>query len=170
MEKYRTLAPRFGALILDLILLLPLAIFDEQIKNAGFSQPVKWALFFIIGLAEIMYYVVMHGLYGQTVGKMLMKVKVLDISEAAVKFRQALIRDLPPLLFTAGSFVLFYPLNPNEIDPNSPDYWKNPFLTLILIWSVADLLSALTNVKRRALHDYLAGTVVVRLNQNSEAE
>ena len=169
MEKYQTLSSRFWALILDIILLLPLVIIAESIKSAGFSAEVKPVLFLLISLVQTTYYIVMHGVFGQTVGKMLMKIKVLDVSESAIKFRQAIIRDLPQLLSTVGSFIFYYPLSPDEIDPNSPDYWKNPFFVLIFIWGVADLLSVLTNDKRRALHDYLAGTVVVKLNENSEA-
>ncbi|HEX8249857.1 MAG TPA: RDD family protein [Pyrinomonadaceae bacterium] len=169
MERYRTLLPRFAALILDVVLLLPLAIVDEQIKSAAFSQEFKWVLFLITDLAEIIYFIVMHGLFGQTVGKMLMNVKVLDVSEAPVKFRQAILRDLPQLLFIIGSFIFLYPLSLVEIDPNSPAYWKNPFFILIFVWGIVDLLAVLTNEKRRALHDYIAGTVVVRINQNSDA-
>ena len=170
MEKYQTLFPRLAAIILDIILLLPLAIIEQLIKSAEFSPSSKWALFFIINLAQTIYFIVMHGLYGQTVGKMLMKVKVLDFSEAPIKFRQSILRDLPQILFTVGSAVFLYPLSLNEIDPNSPDYWKNPFFILITVWGVADMIAVLTNDKRRALHDYLAGTVVVRTNQNSDAE
>jgi uncharacterized RDD family membrane protein YckC len=170
MEKYRTLWWRFCALILDIILLLPLVIIAEAVKSAGFSSEVRPVLFLIINLVQTTYFIVMHGVYGQTVGKMLMKIKVLDASESPIKFRQAVIRDLPQLLSTVGSFIFFYPLSPDEIDPNSPDYWKNPFFVLIFIWGIADLLSVLTNDKRRALHDYLAGTVVVKLDENSEAE
>ncbi|HLM02638.1 MAG TPA: RDD family protein [Pyrinomonadaceae bacterium] len=170
MEKYRTLAPRLGALILDLILLLPLAIFDELIKSAGFSPTVKFALFFIVALAEMIYYVVLHGLFGQTVGKMLMKVRVQDAATGSeIKFRQALLRDLPLILLIVGTFAFSYPVSPDEIDPNSPEYWKNPFTALIIVYGIVDLLSALTNDKRRALHDYIAGTVVVRTDLDSDA-
>jgi uncharacterized RDD family membrane protein YckC len=170
MEKYQTLWLRFLALILDIILLLPLGIAAELIKGDGFSQEVKFALLFIVSLAHTIYFIVMHGFYGQTVGKMLMKVKVLDVSESAIKFRQAIVRDLPQVLFTVGSFIFYYPLTPDQIEPNSPENWKNPFFVLIFIWSVADLLAVLTNDKRRAAHDYIAGTIVVKLNQNPDAE
>ena len=170
MEKYRTLAPRFLALILDIILLLPLGIVEELIKNAAFSQGFKWALSFIISLGYIIYFVVMHGWFGQTVGKMLMKVKVLSFSETPMSFRQAVLRESPQIFLTVGSFIFLYPLTQNDIDPNSEDYWKNPFAILMLIWGIADLIAALASDKRRALHDYLAGTVVVRTNQNAEAE
>jgi uncharacterized RDD family membrane protein YckC len=157
MEKYRTLVPRFWALILDTVLLLPLAIVDDLIKGAGFSQEAKWALYLTVSLAQTVYFIAMHAAFGQTVGKMLMKVKVLDsLSESPIKFRQAILRDLPQILATIGSFVFLYPLSLADIDPNAPDYWKNPFMILIFIWGVADIIAPFTNDKRRALHDYIA--------------
>jgi uncharacterized RDD family membrane protein YckC len=94
----------------------------------------------------------------------------VDFSEAKINFRQAIMRDLPQILFAVGSSAFLYPLSLNEIDPNSPDYWQNPFIILITVWGCADALAVLTNEKRRALHDYLAGTIVVRVNQNADAE
>lgn len=170
MEKYRTIVPRFGALILDTVLLLPLGIVEELVKSAAFSQSSKWFLALIISLAYIIYFVVMHGWCGQTVGKMLMKVKVLTFSETPMSFRQAILREAPQIVTTIGSFIFLYPLTQNDIDSNSPDYWKNPFIILMLIWGVADVIAALTNHKCRALHDYLAGTVVVRTSENPETE
>jgi uncharacterized RDD family membrane protein YckC len=170
MEKYRTFSARFWALILDSILLLPLTIFQELIKSAEFSQSSKWALFFLVDAAGIIYFIVMHGLFGQTVGKMLAKVKVLDISEAPVKFRQAVLRDLPQLLFSVCLYGFLYPFSPDEIQTNSTAFWKIPFIYLILVWHVADIVVFFTNEKRRALHDYVAGTVVVKINENPDAE
>jgi uncharacterized RDD family membrane protein YckC len=161
MEKYRTLVPRFWALILDSILLLPLSIFDQLLQGAEFSQTAKLVLLFIVSLAGTVYFIVMHAMFGQTVGKMLMKVKVLDaFSESPVKFYQAFLRDLPQLLFILGSFIFLNPLAPDEI--NSPEYMKNPLVILMMFWGLADIFSVFTNEKRRAIHDYIAGTVVVR--------
>lgn len=36
------------------------------------------------------------------------------------------------------------------------------------LWFVAEVLTMLTNEKRRALHDFIAGTVVVRTNIKQE--
>ena len=107
MEKYQTLVPRFWALILDSVLLLPLAIVDGLIKDAGFSQESKWTLYLTVSLAQTIYFIAMHGAFGQTVGKMLMKVKVLDsASETPISFWQATLRDLPQVFFH-GRLVRF---------------------------------------------------------------
>ena len=36
------------------------------------------------------------------------------------------------------------------------------------LWFLAEVLTMLTNEKRRALHDFIAGTVVVRTNIDAE--
>jgi len=38
------------------------------------------------------------------------------------------------------------------------------FMTFASVWSLADVLTFLFSDKRRALHDFLAGTVVVKTN------
>jgi hypothetical protein len=40
----------------------------------------------------------------------------------------------------------------------------NLFLELPGWWFVAEVITMLTNEKRRALHDFIAGTIVVRTN------
>lgn len=169
MEKYQTLLPRFWALMLDGILLLPLEIVDETVRDASILAPVKIALIVFISLAGTFYFILMHGFFGQTVGKMLMKVKVLNADETPLKFYQAILRDAPQLLFTLGSFVflnsLFASAEQTAIKPE--DYFGNPFVVIMALWGLADIISVFINEKRRALHDYIAGSVVVKLNKTN---
>ncbi len=163
MNKYQTFLPRFLALVLDTILLLPLGIVEDSVKNSVFSDQLKLALIIALGLANVTYFIVMHTLFGQTVGKMLMKVKVLDVSESALKFRQALLRDLPQIIFIFGSLIFTNPLLLDEQAADSPNLLSNPYYTVILLWGIADIVVFFTNDKRRALHDFVAGSVVVKI-------
>ena len=43
-------------------------------------------------------------------------------------------------------------------------------LAISLIWTVLEILTMLTNDKRRALHDYIAGTVVVKVDVAASPE
>lgn len=166
MEKYQTLYPRALALILDSVLLLPLGILDEWMRTLTLRQEILYILLFGINIASILYFIIMHGLFGQTVGKMLMKVKVLDISESSLKFRQAVLRDLPQILFIIGSFIFMNPLllSTGEMTTEALDYFKYPLVILMLLWGFADVIVFFTNDKFRALHDYIAGSVVVKIN------
>ncbi len=44
----------------------------------------------------------------------------------------------------------------------------NSFYILLMIWGVADIVVFLMNDKKRALHDYVAGSVVVRLGSDEQ--
>lgn len=166
MNKYNTLYARFFALILDSILLLPLGILSEWSEEFS-DAPVKFQLIKIfIYSASFFYVVLMHYFFGQTVGKMLMKIKVLDLSEKPISFFQSVLRDIAQLL-SIFVFVIFG--DPEFFINQSKDvaeFAKNPvansFYILLMIYGLADIIVFFTNEKRRALHDYIARTVVIR--------
>ena len=96
---------------------------------------------------------------------MLLKVKVLDLSETPLSMRQALVRDSPWILISliqlpwiaafamAGGNMLQW-----DVKPPMPLVVMYLPVAFVLLTAVAMLLSS----KRRALHDLLAGSVVVR--------
>jgi uncharacterized RDD family membrane protein YckC len=123
-----------------------------------------------LGAAPVIYVILLHARYGQTLGKMAMKVKVLDVSEEPVRFAQAVIRSLPQMLpvFMASSLLI------SEMSPATGSTGKNLLMAaatlaniLYFIWSVADIIVCLVSDKKRALHDLVAGTVVVRTDRLS---
>jgi uncharacterized RDD family membrane protein YckC len=160
MQKYKTFGPRFWALLLDGILLLPLSILIDWLDGFEMSGALKTSIIVAVNLANVFYFVIMHARFGQTVGKMLMKVRVVDVSESPLKFRQAFVREIPQLFFVIASFIPF--LMTNIIAAADPP------ITLIsifvLIWGVADIAVFFSNPKRRALHDLIAGSVVINLD------
>jgi uncharacterized RDD family membrane protein YckC len=172
MEKYKTFIPRFIALSIDIFIFLPLAIFDEWIKEANLLPTVKYLWLPVLNLAFPIYSLVMIGLYGQTLGKMAAKVKVLDLTESPVTFRQAFLRELPQLFFNTCAIFIVLPA-PDE--QGQIDFSANVVGTVLfalsLIWSLADILVFVISDKGRALHDYIAGTVVVKTDflEKSEA-
>lgn len=166
MEKYNTIGPRFLAALIDSLLIIPVSIFTVAFANVFNSEKSNFV--FTIGMSAIpvLYTMLMHAYYGQTLGKMAMKVKVLDISERPITFTQAVIRSLPQLLsvfLTASSLS-------NQMLSETNGALTNEFLgiavgvtyVLYFVWSIGDIISALITEKKRALHDFIAGTVVVR--------
>jgi uncharacterized RDD family membrane protein YckC len=115
------------------------------------------------------YSVYLHGTYGQTIGKWVMKVQVLDIDETRLTMRQAFLRDsigialaVVYLLFAIGP--VFSGLSPrsNEFARSIPTVITNVGLLTFAL----EIVTMLTNSKRRALHDFIAGSVVVRRPNN----
>src|SRR3982750_4371118 len=98
MNKYKTFAPRFLALILDTVLLLPLAIAADALTESAFSENQQNIFLAALNLVNVVYFVVLHGLYGQTAGKYLTGVKVVRVDDSPISFVQACVRNLPQII------------------------------------------------------------------------
>ncbi len=170
-KKYHTFWRRFWAGWIDIILFVPLSLFAKH-----FIYPINsvfvvlaWDEFYSWGL--IAYYVLMHGVKGQTIGKIICKVKVYDKNEGPLSLKQAFFRDIVPIVSNIISSLYFF--------SNVDKYYKfltggikdfGPFpkwivilLMMQFIWFVIEIITMLANKKRRALHDYVAGSVVCRI-------
>jgi uncharacterized RDD family membrane protein YckC len=106
----------------------------------------------------------MHALYGQTLGKMATKVKVLAATETSVPgFRRSLLRDSVYIVMMITSLVWFIVILLQ--DGFTAAYWESNVSFVIGLFSVGwfflELVTMLLNRRRRALHDYIGGTVVV---------
>ena len=95
-----------------------------------------------------------------------MDVKVLDLSESRIPtFRQAFIRDIGYIAFNAFAvasliyLVLTHQYKYGSEGRSLPDQILG---YSGLCWFLLEIISMATNDKRRAFHDYIAGTVVIR--------
>ncbi len=114
----------------------------------------------------IAYFVGMHAKYGQTLGKRVARVRVVStLDETPIGWAAALRRERPWLIFVPLAVV--YDLTWITGDANGDagtqlPYAPDPMMTIYYMWLAADIGCALVNKKRRSLHDYIGGTVVVR--------
>ncbi len=165
MEKYRTFFPRFVALLIDGFIMLPLGILDAWFRQVEFPPSFFYLWIPVSSLVSPVYTIVMHGLYGQTLGKMAMNVKVLDAGrEEPIKFIQAILREAPQLVFNIAVIYLLIVFFPQNFDAETVKSHFSVFAALSSAWVLADVLVFLLNARARALHDFLAGTVVVKTN------
>lgn len=157
--KYQTFWPRFNAALIDSLLLMavthgPKLIWDDW--RLIFSDLTANSVFLI-------YSVTMHGIFGQTLGKMLYKVRIVDVAqERNIGFKRAFIRDLVPLalVLIAWCNMIFMTDGSTENGANSSYSILN---SLGIGWLVLELGTALLNKKSRALHDFMAKTVVIKV-------
>lgn len=173
MEKYQTMAPRFLALIVDFLIMLPVSFLAFFFGNSANSPKFAFVSNTIISIIPLIYTIFMHSFYGQTVGKMALRIKVVDIAERPITLAQSVIRSLPQMLpvFIAASTAIY------EMFPQTENEFTNGFFgitvviayVLYILWEIGDIISALVSEKKRALHDLIAGTVVVKtdLDQGS---
>lgn len=173
-ERYSTFGPRFWTGSVDSCVLWPLGFITTVLLSVNIPRIVAAVLVMVESLAWLIYTVVMHARYGQTVGKMVTKVRVVDFrTEGGISWRQAWLREGIPMALSLGflgweiSLMLTGRLSPGavasgEVLTVSKRFWL--LTALPGLWFVAEVLTMLTNEKRRAIHDFIAGTVVVRTN------
>ena len=165
LPRYDTFWRRVGAGIADGVILFPLHWLDSWIFGSGTTPVILLLWFTFNSFSYIIYSVVLHGLYGQTLGKMLTGVRVLDVSETRLSFGQAFLRDSVPMLFTTIGVAIGIQ---TVLSGENPLAGEEITLADILIgltafvWLLAELITMLWNNKRRAIHDYIARSVVVR--------
>ena len=160
-RKYQTGGSRFLAALIDGLIFLPLALFEDAVllptdNKLGF---MVWVIFNIS--LSCAYSVLLHAKYGQTLGKMVMKVKIIDGSEMKpITLEQAFMRDIVGIAIMAIAIIyLFVKFADIQVIEKGYDDFLMPWA---FSWALIELVTMLTNSKRRAVHDFIAGTVVVR--------
>ena len=174
---YAGFSPRFAAIWLDLLFILPLVAF--QFWGAGQSR-LFTAYFFLPSLIfNCFYNIYLPRTYGGTPGKRVMKLRVACTDGGAIGYREAVLRFSPDLLLNllaeigiiiaathmtdARYLSLSFLGRPQALIAIAP-VWLQPVSIASNIWRWSELFVMLTNKKRRALHDFLAGTVVLHDN------
>jgi uncharacterized RDD family membrane protein YckC len=128
-----------------------------------------------------LYRVLMHAHRGQTIGKVVARIRVVTTYGQRIAWREALLRDSVGIAFTAlatTSMLLAATLVPaaawdldwretaSLLDGAEP-IWGHWAKAASAAWLCSDLLMLLANNQRRSLHDFIAGTVVVQIPRDS---
>jgi uncharacterized RDD family membrane protein YckC len=166
MSRYRTFWPRFWAGILDGFILMPVALVMSWL--AMYSSVSALTFLFVASEAlGVTYSILLHGRYGQTLGKKWLGVKVLHVNESRLTMRQAIVRDSPLILMSAVSATIGIRYIANGGNPLAFERMPMPDFLVYAggLWFLAEVATMLTNEKRRALHDWIAGSVVVRVSK-----
>jgi uncharacterized RDD family membrane protein YckC len=114
--------------------------------------------------------------FGGTPGKLIVGIRIRKLDGEPIGYREAILRYVPDLVFwLLSSIALLFPLlkmtdaeysslkfmqRAKRITELAPSWYK-PLQWVQSIWFWGELIVLLTNRKRRALHDFIAGTVVV---------
>lgn len=165
---------RFGAYWLDVICWLPLtAVLFWLNEKSRLAHAVYFTPLLFIGA---WYHIYLVKRYGGTPGKLLLNLRIVRTDGSAVGYKEAFLRHLPLLIL--GSLVSFSVvmasmnitdaeyfrlgwkerhLRLTELAPE----WYGPVVVIQNIWVWSEFVVMMTNRKRRALHDFIAGTVVI---------
>ncbi len=165
--KYYTFWPRLFAVIIDVALFVVFVYVEhlflgiEYSRNDDLLDGVNMILYPI-------YFITMHGFYGQTLGKMIARVKVVNNKdEQPIMMQQAFERELPNLVLNIKWITLTTCSSLSCIQKDSAssdiEYAITAFLIVSTVWGISELVTVLFNKKRRAIHDFIGKTVVVRI-------
>lgn len=168
ISKYSTFWPRFWAAFVDGIIFMIILYVESLIFGFEYDQQDKFLQAFN-GIQLGIYAILMHGLCGgQTFGKMALGVKVLNNSdELSIDLKQALRRESVNLFINILS-VFFILVVASSIESTGTlsafvIYSIATFGVLAMVWAISEFVTMLFNDKRRALHDFIGKTVVVRI-------
>lgn len=167
MKRFDTFWERSLAIGIDSAILTFVLQFADYLSFPAFSLK-SILLEIVISNIPYLYAVLMLGKYGQTLGKMIMKVKVVDnATENALTYSQSFMREAVPIFLVNTSIIL------NVILFSDVDFENFKISTLgyilifipsgmLFIWSILEIVTMLFDDRKRALHDKIAETVVIR--------
>lgn len=136
------------------------------------SAFLKVLIYIISCSMGLVYSIWMHGRFGQTLGKMACKVVVLDVSERPLTMKQAVLRDILSVVLLPVCLLLEIPRILHGVDIYSVEQTSVADSVVHYAWQGwfwIEVVTMLTNKKRRALHDFIAGSVVVRKEEKVAA-
>lgn len=166
---------RLGAAILDAFILAPVGIVLAVLLNYTHRAFLYMALPSL--LITLFYYVYLVRRFGGTPGKRILQMRIANLDGSPVSLTTALIRYSPYLLITLISDVANFVMTRNlegigfdemtflekltALGQHGPA-WANHINYVMWAWYLGIVVSIIANAHKRALHDFIAGTVVLR--------
>ena len=166
---------RIAAYLIDIAILIPYALLSSWFAYAskeGFL--ICQAVAFLIGIIFEIYLVKR---FGGSPGKLLMKMRIAKLDGSPVGYREASVRYsvifVISLVSSVGLIVSAFSIPDLEYAALThktrvmrfrelAPVWYQPVEIAGSVWVGSEFVVLLTNRKRRAIHDFMAGTVVIR--------
>lgn len=171
--RYAGFSARLKAATVDFGIFLPLTLLSF------WSYGESWIIIAVVNgcatLAWFAYSIVGHALWGQTVGKHVVGIRVRTIDARHIGWVEAWRRSAVDIVLgtfsLAATLTVFSRIPAGEFgglgywaimeryDAMRPE-WTVLAEYLYLAWLASEVVSVLFNRRRRALHDFIAGTIV----------
>ena len=173
--SYAGFGVRLKAALIDFAVFLPLGLLSFWALGASWAIAIVVYVFNTV--AYYAYSIIGHARWGQTIGKHVAKIRVRDLTGHPITWTHAWRRSSVDIALGTASLIIyaivlaripaadFEALNWEQIseryDAMRP-WWARATEYLYYAWLGSEVVSVLFNRRRRALHDFVAGTVVVR--------
>jgi uncharacterized RDD family membrane protein YckC len=166
---------RFGAMWIDMLVFTPVIVLAIYLEDKSRLFQLYWLVPSI--LIGIWFNVYLVFRYGGTPGKLLLNIQVSMLDGAKVTLKSAFMRYVVLFvisLFTSVGMIMatfemsdvqYLSLDIIErqsaLDSIAPSWYTSAQIaTQVWVWS--EFIIMLFNHKRRAIHDFMAGTIVIK--------
>lgn len=176
--RYAGFWKRLAASVWDVLLVgIPWFVAFRYSLRSSSTLYIAWSVGWpIIGSVVGLY---LLARFGGTPGKLLQGIRVVQLDGSPITWKHAVLRNSVDLVSSAYAVILFLAvvgkidfelvraLAPGPAEPLQA-YWREiypPWVYLVNkvdgLYTLSEAVVMLTNQRRRAIHDYIAGTVVV---------
>ncbi len=178
--QYAGFWKRFLALVVDFFIVF---VALDLLYRVPLNPPFAVFLALLDAALYAFYCAFMIGFLGQTIGMMVVKIKVKKLNLKDVEWKQAFLRYVVNFLqaIIVFGFMTYFILNAAGSDFPAKDFGHfivelehahSPLNTIVVlnvfvtwIWTYSEVVVLMTNEKKRAIHDFIAGTVVVKVSK-----
>ena len=179
--QYAGFWKRVAAGFIDSLIFIPIIAINFWTRSLSWEFAVLGAI--PIAILYLFYYIYFHARWGQTIGKMIFHIKIVLLDGSAITLRESFLRCCVELAFSILTSVIWtmvilsiskttfesLPLFEGFklVNDSMPTWgaWTNNLYT---IWALIAFIVLLFNKKKRAIQDFIAGTVVIRLKPAKE--
>ncbi len=173
--KYAGFWKRLCAAILDVVVTLPVLLLLAWMNSI--SRELAMVLVLPTAFFFWFYVVAFHARFGATPGKMLVNIKVVRADDYAdIGWYEASLRSSVEIGFAAiglvGQFIALSRMSSSEyqrlgafereikLAELQPE-WMLVLEAMVHVWYWSEMIVLLFNRRKRAIHDFIAGTVVI---------
>jgi uncharacterized RDD family membrane protein YckC len=180
---YASFWQRLGAFLIDFLCLLPLTALVLWLSS---TSRLFQLWYYIPGLfIGAWFYVDLVKRFGGTPGKLVVGIRIRKVDGTPVGYKEAWLRYVVLFILSAlsSAALVLAALKMSDAEYLSLDWQQRAVAQQALApawytwvsfvmngWIWSEFLVMLTNAKRRALHDFMAGTVVVRIDGGQKAD
>lgn len=159
--------------LVDFMIFVPLLVLQTTLQ--GTSRAAAIAAVPVSSVLYLSYSIGLHALFGQTIGKRVARIRVTRTDGTSISWHEASLRNSVEIVFSSisviGAILILLHLPDAFFTlswiPRSKAYMAAKPSWLVWLhrsgnayfWS--ELVVMLTNSRRRAIHDFIAGTIVV---------
>jgi uncharacterized RDD family membrane protein YckC len=171
---YSSFKSRFLASVLDAFIIgMPFTTLKASFQNSKLVFIFEHVLMALIFQSIYIFFLTK---YGATPGKMILKISVKKLDGSQIKIKEAFLRYSVEIIYALSFSIIFivtYDSNfvdsflATEGEEKRKMYdilypkWKWIVGYIMSAYGLSEAFVALCNKKRRAIHDYIAGTIVI---------